>query len=128
MKYGHDYYLLIKSGFMLSYAIMMWSLVSITIGVIQRLFSRSSKLARNAVRYISDSSYWLYLIHLPIVLWLQIAFAELPIHWLIKLSSISVIAILISLFFYDAFIRSTFIGVALNGKRKPRCFFILRSS
>lgn len=119
IKYGHGYYLIIKASFMFSYAVMMWSLVSITIGLCKRLFSRPSI----KVRYIADSSYWLYLIHLPIVLWLQIAFAELPLHWLIKLVSISVITILISIILYDALIRSTFIGAALNGKRKPRCLF-----
>jgi len=119
MKFGHAYYLYAKAGFVLSYAVMMWSLVSITIGVCQRLFSRSN----SSVRYIADSSYWLYLIHLPIVVWLQIAFAELALHWLLKLVSISAITIFISILLYDAIIRSTFIGAALNGKRKPRCIF-----
>jgi peptidoglycan/LPS O-acetylase OafA/YrhL len=116
---GHEYYLFIKASFLFSYAVMMWSLVSITIGVCQRLFISSSGL----VRYIADSSYWLYLIHLPIVVWLQIAFAELPLHWSIKLVGISVITIFISILLYDALIRSTFIGAALNGKRKSRCIF-----
>jgi peptidoglycan/LPS O-acetylase OafA/YrhL len=119
MKLAHEYYLFIRAGFMLSYAVMMWSLVSLTIGLCKRLFARPSKL----VRYIADSSYWLYLIHLPIVLWLQIAFAELPLHWLIKLVSISGLTILISIVLYDAIIRSTFIGEALNGKRTSRCVF-----
>lgn len=119
MKFGHAYYLYVKAGFLFSYAVMMWSLVSITIGVCQRLFTRSSSL----VRYIADSSYWLYLIHLPVVVWLQITFAELPLHWSIKLVSISAITIFISIVLYDAIIRSTFIGAALNGKRKPRCIF-----
>ena len=122
-KYAHDYYWLFKTAFMLSYAIMMWSLVSITIGVFQRIFSAPRKKIRDVVRYMADASYWLYLIHLPIVLWLQIAFAELPLHWLVKLMSISVLTIFISLLIYDAFIRPTFIGAALNGKRKERCIF-----
>ncbi len=119
MKYAHAYYLFLKAGFMLSYAIMMWSLVSITIGLCKHLFAQSSSV----VRYVADASFWIYLIHLPIVLWLQISFAELPLHWLIKLVSISLITILISIVLYELFIRSTFIGAALNGKRKPRRFF-----
>jgi len=119
MKYAHAYYLYFKAGFMLSYAIMMWSLVSLTIGLCKRLFAQSS----NVVRYVADASFWIYLIHLPIVLWLQISVAELPLHWLIKLISISLITIFISVVLYDGFIRSTFIGVALNGKRKARCIF-----
>ena len=57
------------------------------------------------------------------VIWLQIAFAELPLHWSIKLLSICTIAILLSIVLFDAFIRSTFVGAILNGKRKPRMLF-----
>jgi hypothetical protein len=119
MNYGHNYYLFIKAGFMFSYAVMMWSLVSITIGLCKRLFVRPSSI----VRYVSDASFWIYIIHLPIVLWLQISFAELPIHWTVKLVSISFITVFVSVVLYDAIIRSTFIGAALNGKRKPRRIF-----
>jgi glucan biosynthesis protein C len=119
IKFGHEYYLFIKASFLLSYAIMMWSIISLTVGFFQRLFTRPSKL----IRYIADASYWIYLIHLPIVLWLQIAFAELSLHWSIKLISISSITILVSIILYDALIRSTFIGSVLNGKQKPRCIF-----
>jgi hypothetical protein len=122
MEKGHSCYWIIKASFMLSYSMMMWTLISLSIGICQKMFSRPNKL----IRYIADASYWLYIIHLPIVLWLQIAFAELPFHWLIKLVSISTITLLASIFLYDLFIRSTFIGAVLNGKRKPRCFFTLK--
>ena len=116
MKLAHPHYPLLKIGFSVSYAIMMWSLVSLTIGLFKRLFDCPSK----TVRYVADASYWLYLIHLPIVIWLQIAFAELALHWSIKLAAICVLTIFISIVLYDLFIRATFIGALLNGKRKPR--------
>lgn len=116
MKLAHPYYQLLKIGFLFSYAIMMWSLVSLTIGLFRHFLDRPSK----TIRYLADSSYWLYLIHLPIVIWLQIAFAELPLHWSIKLIAISTITIALSLVLYDLFVRSTVIGVVLNGRRKPR--------
>jgi peptidoglycan/LPS O-acetylase OafA/YrhL len=109
-------YWMFKTGFVTSYAIMMWSLVSLSIGICKRLLDRPSKF----VRYIADSSYRLYLIHLPIVIFLQIAFAEMEIHWVVKWVSISGITILLSLIIYDLFIRSTFVGQVLNGKRKSR--------
>ena len=116
MLFAHPHYFLLKAGFVLSYAIMMWSLVALTIGLFKRYFDRPSK----TLRYLADSSYWLYLIHLPIVIWLQIAFAELPFHWSLKLAAICAITISLSLALYAIFVRSTFIGVALNGKRKPQ--------
>jgi len=119
MSLAHPQYKLLKTGFTFSYAIMMWSLVSLTVGAFKHCLNRPSKI----VRYVADSSYWLYLIHLPIVIWLQVAFAELPMHWSIKLASISVLTLFISFLLYDIFIRSTFIGAILNGKRKPRLLF-----
>jgi len=119
MNLAHPHFKLIRACFMFSYAIMMWSLVSLVIGIFKRLFNRPNKI----VRYVADSSYWLYLIHLPIVIWLQIALAEVSLHWSLKLAVISVLTILVSIVFYDAFIRTTFIGATLNGKRKPRFLF-----
>jgi hypothetical protein len=72
---------------------MMWSLASLGIGLFKWLFDKPSKV----VRYLADSSYWLYLIHLPIVIWLQIAFAELAFHWSLKLIAISLLTIGIQL-------------------------------
>jgi len=116
---AHSKYLLLKASYLISYAIMMWTLVSLTMGTCKHLFKHSNKV----IRYIADASYWLYLIHLPIVIWLQIAFAELPFHWAIKLVSICSLTLFISLSLYDAFIRSSFIGATLNGKRQTRLFF-----
>ncbi|MGJ8692730.1 MAG: acyltransferase family protein [Thalassotalea sp.] len=116
---GHEYYLLLKAGFKLSYAITMWSLVSVTLGICKFLFSEPNKY----VRYVADSAYWLYLIHLPIVVWLQVAFAELPLHWSIKWFGICTMTIVLSIALYDAFVRSTSIGAILNGKKQTRVLF-----
>ena len=113
---GLEHYALIKGAFALSYAVMMWSLIALTIGLFKRFLDRHSAV----VRYVADASYWLYLVHLPIVLYLQIPFAELPLHWSLKLAAISMITILASLLMYDLFVRSTFIGAILNGRRKAR--------
>ena len=51
---------------------MMWRLVWLTIGLFRHFMSR----ANGFVRYVADSSYWMYLIHLPIVIWTQVAPAD----------------------------------------------------
>lgn len=114
----HPQYHWIKAAFMVSFSVMMWFLVIATLAICKRFFHHPSSL----VRYLSDSSYWLYLIHLPIVIALQIAVAELPIHWLFKLIGVFIGTIVVSIVLYDLFIRSTFIGAILNGKRKQRIF------
>ncbi|WP_221030326.1 acyltransferase family protein [Actomonas aquatica] len=116
---GHPHFQLARSGFVLSYAVVMWSLVLLTLGVFQKLIRRPSA----TVRYVADSSYWMYLIHLPIVLWLQVVVAEWSWHWSLKLSAISLATIGIALLTYELFVRSTFIGRILNGRRKDRALF-----
>lgn len=116
---GHPQFKLFYIGFSFSYAMMMWSLVSQSIGLFKRYFDKPGA----AIRYVADASYWIYLVHLPIVVWLQIAFAELEFHWSLKLISISVITVGISLVMYDLFVRSTWIGKILNGKNRERVLF-----
>jgi len=116
---GHPQFALLKAAFSYAYAIMMWSLVALSIGLFKRYLDRPSK----AVRYVADSSYWLYLVHLPIVIWLQVAVAELNLHWSAKLLGISAVTIAGAVVLYDLFVRSTFIGATLNGRRRPRVLF-----
>jgi glucan biosynthesis protein C len=103
-------------GFTFGYATLMWSLVSLTLGVFRRFCSRPSP----AIRYVADSSYWMYLIHLPVVVWLQVAVAEVPLHWTIKLTFVSATTMALALLTYDLFVRSTWLGQILNGRRRDR--------
>lgn len=116
---AHPDYMLIKLSFVVSYAAMMWSLIAITIGLAKRLFNRPSK----TIRYVADASYWLYLIHLPMVIVLQVTVAELAFPWWLKLISICASTLLFSLLAYDIMIRPTWVGAMLNGKRKPGALF-----
>jgi len=70
-------------------------------------------------RYLSDSSYWVYLIHLP----LTVAVPSLLLGWeapvLIKYPASVCIVLVISWLSYDALIRPTMVGKFLNGRRYP---------
>jgi len=124
MQPSHPQFHLAHLGYVYSYSLMMWSLISITIGLFQVIANKPNRV----IRYIADSSYWLYLVHLPIVVWLQIAFAELPMHWTLKLISVSVLTIGISILLYDLMVRSTIIGKTLNGRKRQREIFRLGNS
>lgn len=113
---GHPQYTLARACFMPAYATLMWSLVVLTFGVFRRFCSRPNP----AVRYVADSSYWMYLVHLPVVVWLQVAVAEVAVHWVLKLAFISLATVVIVLVTYDLFVRSTFLGAILNGRRRDR--------
>jgi peptidoglycan/LPS O-acetylase OafA/YrhL len=113
---AHSHYVAAHMAYALGYALTMWALVFLTIGIFRKLCLQPNAL----VRYVADSSYWMYLIHLPLVIWLQVAVAELPLHWSLKLALISATTLMISLLTYDLFVRSTFIGWVLNGRRRNR--------
>lgn len=96
-------------------ALLKWLFLFGIMGMFMRFFSSSNK----KMRYISDSSYWVYLIHLPLTGFIPglLITLNLPTHikFLIVLLTTSVIC----LFTYHYFVRSTFIGKFLNGKKYP---------
>lgn len=49
--------------------------------------------SRASWRYLADASYFVYLVHLPLVLWLQAALREVAWHWSIKFSIILAITL-----------------------------------
>lgn len=116
---GHPHYTAARAAFALGYATMMWTLVALTLGIFRKFFSQP----RPAIRYLADSSYWMYLIHLPVVVWLQVAVAEVPVHWSLKLAFISLATIGVALLTYDLLVRSTWLGQLLNGRRRERVLF-----
>lgn len=95
------------------YCIAAWNWVFAIIGSALRFFSGESK----AWRYVSDSSYWLYFVHLPLVLALQAVMIRWDIHWSIKFLLIIVIATGLLLLSYHYLVRFTYIGEVLNGRR-----------
>ncbi len=113
---GHPHFTAARVGFTLGYAMLMWTLVALTLGVFRRFCSQPQPV----VRYIADSSYWMYLVHLPVVVWLQVAVAEVPLHWSLKLAFVSGASIAFALLTYDLFVRSTWLGQILNGRRRDR--------
>jgi glucan biosynthesis protein C len=73
---------------------------------------------RPAIRYLADSSYWIYLCHLPIVGLVQISLFEVPIPAIFKFLTALGISMLIGLASYQVLVRYTAIGVWLHGRRE----------
>jgi glucan biosynthesis protein C len=76
-------------------------------------------------RYLSDASYWMYLVHVPIVWGLQAAMIRWSVHWSIKFALILIIAGGLLLASYHYLVRSTFIGKFLNGRKYPRALPVM---
>lgn len=67
------------------------------------------------LRYIADASYWVYLVHLPLIFAIQIPLMDVNLHWSVKLS-LSVGATLgIAFLSYHLFVRGRLLGRFLNG-------------
>ena len=98
------------------YTAAIWCWTFGLIGAAMRFCSQPSELRR----YVADSSYWLYLGHLPIVFFLQAALMSVPLHWAIKFPLLVGITLAVLLVSYHYLVRPTFIGALLNGRRYPR--------
>lgn len=71
------------------------------------------------IRYLADSSYWVYLAHLPLVVYLKIVFARIAVPWWAKFLGIQIVALPLLLLSYELLVRRTMIGTWLNGRRRP---------
>ncbi|MET0219851.1 MAG: acyltransferase family protein [Tardiphaga sp.] len=98
------------------YAVAIWTTTFALIGAALRFLSGYSATRR----YLADASYWVYLVHIPIVLALQVAVAPLDWPWPVKFGAILLVAIPLMLVSYQLLVRTTFVGMVLNGRRIVR--------
>ncbi len=69
------------------------------------------------VRWLSDSTYWAYLAHLPLVVAGQMLTVDWPIHYHLKFLLVCGGVTAVLLVVYRFGVRYTFVGTALNGPR-----------
>ncbi|MDE0121524.1 MAG: acyltransferase family protein [bacterium] len=72
---------------------------------------------RRGIRYLSDSAYWVYLVHLPLVVAAQMLVFDWDLFAGVKFLLICGVVTAVSLLSYQAFVRYTPIGAMLNGKK-----------
>ncbi len=99
-----------------SYTLSIWYWVFGLLGAALRFCPGESPVRR----YLADSSYWLYLVHLPIVFGLQVLVMDWPLHWAVKFPLILAVTLAVTLASYHAFVRRTLLGEILNGSRRAK--------
>jgi glucan biosynthesis protein C len=102
--------------FAVGYALGSWCWVVGLTGLALRFLSEPNMVRR----YMADASYWIYLVHYPLVLALQDALAGVRWHWAVKCPAIVLATLAISLVTYHYLVRFTVIGLVLNGPRGVR--------
>lgn len=90
----------------------------VTLGVMG-LFARYCSRLGYRAQWFSDSAYWMYLVHLPLVLVMQIAVVPLPWPPSLKFVLVMVAVTALLLASYRWLVRYTWIGTLLNGPRNP---------
>ena len=73
--------------------------------------------ANPRIRYLSDASYWLYIMHLPVIMFVQAMISTWDMPSFPKFLIACAATTLPLLLIYELGVRYTFIGTMLNGKR-----------
>ena len=71
---------------------------------------------RAGMRWLADASYWVYLVHLPLLFAIQYRLMDELMHWSIKFVIATVATFALSLLSYQLLVRHTAIGRLLNGR------------
>lgn len=94
-------------------AAFTWGMIFASIDLFRYYLSKESKI----MRYISDSSYWIYLAHLPLVFIGQSLALTWEVNAFIKFTVLNILIFAILLISYHLIVRSTLLGVFLNGRK-----------
>ncbi|MFT5327864.1 MAG: peptidoglycan/LPS O-acetylase OafA/YrhL [Planctomycetaceae bacterium] len=93
--------------------VYVWAMTFGMIGLFRKFMNSENR----TMRYISDSSYWLYVAHLPLVMFAQGLVRDWPISPFVKFTLVCGVSTGILLLSYQTLVRYTWLGTLLNGPR-----------
>jgi glucan biosynthesis protein C len=96
-------------------AVAVYSSALAVMGLCLRFLSGRSAIRR----YLADASYWVYIVHLPLVMLAQVWVQDWPGPWWAKLAGVTLGVLALSLVTYELAVRHTPLGKWLNGRRVP---------
>ena len=102
-----------------AYVFLFNFMVPCFIMLILSLFIKLYNAESKKMRYISDASYWVYIIHLPLAHFIPGLFHKSNMNVFLKFGISSLIVTVICFTSYHYLVRSSFIGKFLNGRRYP---------
>lgn len=113
-----DYWFWIRPVLAMVGALIQWLLVFGLTGLFLKYCSRERRFAR----YFADGSYWMYLMHMPVVMFFQMALVHLQWPAAVKIPFEVTLSFIVLTISYDVLVRATWVGVLLNGRRYPQWF------
>jgi glucan biosynthesis protein C len=97
------------------HSVDMWLLILGVAGLFLRYLADHNAYRR----YLCDSSYFLYIAHMPVILAFQLLLQDMALPPLAKIAITLVGTIAVLLPIYRYAVRPTFVGTVLNGRRYP---------
>ena len=90
-----------------------WWMTFACLGMFRSLLTGENR----TIRYLSDSAYWLYLTHLPLMIGTQILIRNWRVPAIVKCLLLTVVVTGLLLLVYDKLVRYRWLGTLLNGPR-----------
>lgn len=103
----------VKVPYAAVYALAAWTSTFAVLGAALRFASAASP----ARRYLADASYWIYLVHLPLVFALQTLVMHLDLSWPLKFPLLLGTAAVLLLGSYHLLVRGTFLAAWVGAGR-----------
>jgi peptidoglycan/LPS O-acetylase OafA/YrhL len=97
------------------YAVGAWSWAFALLGAALRYLA----VPRPTIRYCADASYWIYLVHVPVLMALQVAIYPLAAPALVKFLLVLTVASIILFTSYHLLVRHSWLGRWINGRKYP---------
>jgi hypothetical protein len=103
--------------------IYAWMITFACMGLFRMLLNRENK----KIRYVSDSSYWLYVSHVPLVIAVQLLVRDWQLPPVLKFALVCLVVSGFLLLVYQTLVRYTWLGSLLNGPRVRPAKIALKS-
>ena len=95
------------------YALAVWGWTLGLIGAAVRFMT----VENPAVRYVADASYWIYIVHIPVLLVMQALIQPLDLPWFAKYPMSVGISFALMFVSYELVVRYSWLGAILNGRK-----------
>ncbi|MDR3634068.1 MAG: acyltransferase family protein [Isosphaeraceae bacterium] len=95
-------------------ALFPWLTVFGSLGVLLKVVQGRGP----AMRFLTEGSFWIYIVHLPIVALAQLMLLPVALPGVVKFLIVSGVTVVLSLLSYEFIVRRSLVGEIVNGARK----------